>query len=272
MDMKQFIGKRREYLQRWIAEKEAAVINAPCGGLGIKPQDNKVYFVYRPSRQEGGQQRYLKTTDARDMALARAIAQRDYDQQVLKTICGEERIIARLIRHYEKGQAEEIYGKLGSARQSLVTPIRLTDEQYAEKWQDQELGKAVMPQDVPVIETAGGERVRSKSELFIADALFKHGIKYHYECAVETIDHLTGMPKTRYPDFLALNARTRKTYYWEHFGKCDDPDYVNDNLNKLIDYQDVGIVQGINLIMTFETRSIPFTPDKAEQIIKSYLL
>ena len=97
-------------------------------------------------------------------------------------------------------------------------------------------------------------------------------IRYHYECAVETIDHLTGMPRTRYPDFYVLNTRTRRAYYYEHFGKCDDPDYVNDNLNKLIDYANAGIVAGINLIMTFETRQTPLTPEGVEALVENYLM
>lgn len=272
MNLLQFAVKRQEYLERLIKEKERSTSRAPRGSLAIKPQRDRFYYDYIPSEAQGAQKRYLKTSNPQDRELARSLAQRDYDLSILRIARAELKPIARLTKIYKNGYPEELYTRLHEARRELVTPIRPTDEQYAAEWQARCHKQAVIAADATTIQTKRGEHVRSKSEVFIADALQKHDIKYHYECAVETIDHLTSMSRMRYPDFYVLNARTRKAYYWEHFGKCDDPDYVNDNINKLIDYRDVGIVQGVNLIMTFETAQIPFGPEQAESIIRQYLL
>ena len=275
MILKRLVAKRKEYLEQVITDKEFALRAAPEGGMEIWRRKDRVYYNYKPASQGGSKEEkrsYLKLTDQKDRALVCAIAQRDYDREVLKLARGEEKIIARLAKLYGNGPCEDVYSKLHPARRELVEPIRLTDEQYADNWQAQELpGSTPSREEAPFL-TERGERVRSKSELLIANTLHKHGIRYHYECAVETIDHLTGMPRTRFPDFYLLNARTRRAYYYEHFGKCDDPDYVNDNLNKLIDYENVGIIAGVNLIMTFETRQTPLTPAIVEAFVKNYLL
>ena len=237
MEFYTLVMNRISFLKQKINKIEASAQKAPLGHLEIKHQKGRVYYYH--CRESNGKRvrKYLRLSDLRDQALARALAQRDYDKKVIKCAKEELKILIKLEKFYAKGCAEDIYEQISKARQALVTPIRLTDEQYAEKWQAQELRKAVIPPEVMTFDTEGGEKVRSKSEVFIANTLRRRGRRYHYECAVEVIDHLTGRKRTVYPDFYVLNPRTRKAYYWEHFGRCDDPDYVNRNLNKLIDYR-----------------------------------
>lgn len=272
MNLQKFVTRRIDYLQQLITKKEREIERSPTGRLEIKQQDGRIYYRHRLPHEKGGTRHYLKLTDQKDRALICAIAQRDYDREVLKRARGEEKVIARLAKLYGNGSCEDVYSRLHPARRELVEPIRPTDEQYADNWQAQELKKSALSREDAPFSTERGEYVRSKSEMLIANTLYKRGIRYHYECAVETVDHLTGMPRTRYPDFYVLNTRTRRAYYYEHFGKCDDPDYVNDNLNKLIDYENAGIVAGVNLIMTFETRQLPLTPETVEAFVKNYLL
>lgn len=94
--------------------------------------------------------------------------------------------------------------------------------------------------------TKRGEYVRSKSELIIADRLFDAGIPYHYEVACERKNWIIS-----YPDFLVLNPRTKKEYYWEHFGMMGDPTYLEQALGKIEKYARYGITLGNNLIATF---------------------
>lgn len=66
-----------------------------------------------------------------------------------------------------------------------------------------------------------GERVRSKSEVIIADMLNRKGISYRYEYPV----YLKNVGQI-YPDFTVLDAIRRREIYWEHLGMMDDPDYA----------------------------------------------
>lgn len=58
--------------------------------------------------------------------------------------------------------------------------------------------------------TAKGEKVRSKSEVIIADVLSREGIPYRYEYPL----YLKGIGKV-HPDFTVLNVKQRKEIYWE---------------------------------------------------------
>lgn len=68
--------------------------------------------------------------------------------------------------------------------------------------------------------TERGDLVRSKSELVIADKLHARGIVYAYEQALELEPG-----RVRYPDFSIVDHARGVTFYWEHLGLLDDPEY-----------------------------------------------
>ena len=265
------IQQRIQYLERIIADKKSALKKAPAGNIRVDVRGDQAYFdYYRPGAFSD--KRHLRTSDTRDMQLARRIAQRGYDEKVLKCAAKEFSVLKRLEKIYEGGCVEDVYPALGKARRDLIQPVRETDEQFAARWLAREYPKKIPHPDAVCYRTARGDTVYSKSEVFIADTLDKDNAPYHYEFPVRLIDHKTGRPYTAHPDFMVLNVRKRKEYIWEHFGKMDDPEYTAKSLAKLIDYEKAGFFPGENLIITFETLSDPFTPAKAEFVIRHYLI
>ena len=111
------------------------------------------------------------------------------------------------------------------------------------------------------------ERVRSKSEVIIADTLARHGIPYRYEYPLELKND-----RTVHPDFLCLNVRTRAEFYWEHFGLMDDPDYLERTLLKLKSFAENHIIPGKNLIFTMESAACPLSTRQVENLINEFLL
>lgn len=109
--------------------------------------------------------------------------------------------------------------------------------------------------------------MRSKSEALIANTLAKYGIPYRYEYPVQ-LDPMT----TRHPDFFCLNVRKRKEVIWEHFGSMDDAVYVNRNISRLDDYEELGFRLGESLIFSYETLERPLNIKSIEKKIKRYLL
>ncbi|MEZ8095513.1 AAA family ATPase [Photobacterium swingsii] len=64
-----------------------------------------------------------------------------------------------------------------------------------------------------------GEMLRSKSEVIVADLLFKHDLQPYYE------KPLKGKDDSQYlPDFTIQYQG--ETYYWEHLGMLEKPDYL----------------------------------------------
>lgn len=62
------------------------------------------------------------------------MAQKDYDKKVLQAIKKDTNVIRRFFANYPEINAEQIYEKLHTERQRLVTPIRESDEEYVQRW------------------------------------------------------------------------------------------------------------------------------------------
>ena len=74
------------------------------------------------------------------------------------------------------------------------------------------------------------------------------------------------------PDFLVLNKRTRKSYYWEHFGRVDAEEYAIRNFPKIYAYEKIGLIQGKNLIISMETEKQPLDLKLVNEKIEMYLM
>jgi ATP-dependent exoDNAse (exonuclease V) alpha subunit len=92
--------------------------------------------------------------------------------------------------------------------------------------------------------TENGERVRSKSEVIIANQLKENEINYTYEETL-TIGNIN-----LHPDFtLIIN---NKIYYWEHLGLLSIEKYKANWERKKQTYASAGITEGNTLIITTE--------------------
>lgn len=262
---------RINQLNQRITALNSALAGSPEGLLKVHELNGHFYYEYI-SHASPGTSRYLSCSVPADYALAQAIAQRDYDRKVEKMCHDELRVLRRTERFYQKGTAEDIASSLHPGRRALITPIWLTDEEYAADWQARHPSSDRIPDDAVWFPTERGERVRSKTEMFIGNKLHELGVPYSYEYPIELVDHITGVPYTAHPDFLVLNTRTRKVYLWEHLGDMDNPQYVNKNLNRLIDYEEAGFIPYRDIILSFETKLIPYDPIKAERLIRRFFM
>ncbi|MFO1341205.1 MAG: ankyrin repeat domain-containing protein [Burkholderiaceae bacterium] len=93
--------------------------------------------------------------------------------------------------------------------------------------------------------TASGVRVRSKSEIVIADALFYMGIPFEYELPFIG-SRMGGM---RLPDFT-IRRNTGQLILWEHLGMLHDDGYRASWSKKLDWYKQNRLVEGQTLFIT----------------------
>ncbi len=198
------------------------------------------------------------------------LANKYYKEKLLyaakKEIAVLQRSLNRIAELSNNG-IESVYPSLPKTIKKYVTPDSFTDEGFAKLWSEQEF---IQAKRTEYHKFKVNERtvVRSKSEFMIANLLEKKGIPYRYE---EQLVLDPNMGIIYYPDFTILNKRTRQTIYWEHLGKLGDEDYCSDNIQKLEDYADAGIIQGKNLILTYECASKPLTTKMIELMIKEFL-
>ena len=270
------IEKRLAELQNLLFTKKKSYEKAPQGRIRISQNGGhpEYYLVTERGSLRG---KYLPHSQK---TLTRQLAQKDYDARLIKLLQKEISALQNYMKQTSNGRAiPELYDSLCPARRSLITPAILTNEQYAARWQDVSWTGRPFAPDAPYICTAHGERVRSKSEVIIADTLFRYNIPYRYEFPItlkrinpDDIRRDFGSSITLYPDFLCLNTRTRTEFYWEHFGLMDDPAYSNNAAGKLRLYTENGILAGRNLIITMETQTEPPSIKALEKLIEEFLL
>ena len=269
------IEKRLSELQKLLTKKMKSYEKTPQGRIRISQNGGhpEYYLVTERGCLRG---KYLPHSQE---TLARQLVQKDYDARLIKLLQKEISALQNYLKQTDEGHAiSELYNSLCTARRDLITPVTLTDEQYAAKWQKVSWAGRPFSPDSPPLYTARGERVRSKSEVIITDTLFRHGIPYRYEFPL-TLNRSncdaprsnSGSSVTLYPDFLCLNTRTRQEFYWEHFGLMDDPEYSKNAAGKLRLYTENGILPGRNLIITMETQTEPLSTRALEKLIDEFL-
>ena len=110
--------------------------------------------------------------------------------------------------------------------------------------------------------TVRGELVRSKSEVIIANALHYNGLDYEYEPELE----LEG--KIKRPDFKIEDYDMGTVWYWEHCGMMTDPTYRKRWEEKKKFYEKNGIVEGKNLIVTYDDEKGGLDASEIQRIIE----
>ena len=248
MRTKEQLVERCQYLQKVVKEKENALLKAPAGTLRVMRQGGNMRYYLR-KEEYPNDTIYLPKEKLR---LVRELAQKDYDQKVLRSVSKELQAIDKYLHYCPVIKAEQIYETLHKGKQSLVTPLRPSDEEYIRSWEAVQYEGKSFDENVPEFYSGKGERVRSKSEVIIADMLYQMGIPYRYEYPL----YLRGLGEI-HPDFTVLNVRERKEIYWEHFGRMDDADYAERAVKKINCFRQNGYYEGENTMYTYETGKQP---------------
>ncbi len=233
------------------------------GKIHIVTSGNTIYYYHRkcPSDKSG---HYLAKKDSPKI---RNLLQKCYDEKALKEVEEEIKYLEKLLVHLQ-GKPERIRGVFETFPEKarhMITPIDMSDEVFAKAWLSLPYDKKANMIDGPEYLTEKGDRVRSKSELNIANELYRRGIPYKYECALRLKGGLV-----IYPDFTVLDTKRRRVVYWEHRGMMDDRGYAKYAVQRLTDYQANRIFLGDNLIITEETSDTPLGTNTIRTIIAHY--
>lgn len=256
--IKEITEERANMLAKLIEQKETALKKVPEGSLRAnKYKQGFQYYHYTSAQNPNG--KYLRNNEQK---LIHALAQKEYDQKVLKSAYKEQLLLKKLNELYSEEMLEDIYEKVVEGKQKLIHPVSIPERMYIEQWMGKAYEGLGFREDAPEFYSDRGERMRSKSELLIANALHRNNIPYKYECPLELSAY--GIV---HPDFTILDAKNRKEIYWEHLGLMDDSEYRERSLNKLIWYELDGYMLGDRLIITFETSKQPLNSKWIEMII-----
>ena len=257
-----YCSKRIRELEKIISVKEKAVSAAPPGSLKIQKKGNCLYYL-QVIKGEKISSFYLNKSKS---DLICQLAQKSYDKKVLKAARGELEATRFFLCSFPIIPAEEVYECYSSNRKELIEPIQLPADQMIRQWLEAAFLPKSFPDDYPEYYTENGERVRSKSEVIIANLLKQKNIPYKYECPL-----VFPSGKTIYPDFTILDIHRRRQFFLEHLGMMDDPLYSEVAVERISLYEENGIFPGDQLIITHETRRRPLNIKAAERVFEHYL-
>ena len=251
-------------LEKFQNKLSSELRNAPEGILRVISKRNSNYFYRRQNTQD----KIGKYVSKKDLPLIKALAQKEYNLKALHQTSRNIHCLNSILsdlRKYDSNYLIKIFQSLPESRKSLIDPLFQTDEEYLKQWQAVAYQGKPFSNEAPVYCTSKGERVRSKSEILIADRLTKMGIPYRYEYPL----YLKGFG-TIYPDFLLLNLFMKREIILEHFGLVDQPDYANNMVRKIETYEKNGYYLGENLLITMETSAAPLNMRMFDEMIRHY--
>lgn len=255
------LRNRQARLGRWKEEKEYAIATAPEGVLRVSKKGERIqYYIRKDQKDKNGQ--YVKNAD---FDLVKKVAQKEYDIILLASIQKEIEFLSKVEAFYEHNAPEDVFEKTKKLKQPLISPVLPPLQDFIEEWRNVKYQGKGFNDAQPEFFSDRGERVRSKSEMLIANTLNRYEIPYRYEYPLI----LNGI--TFHPDFMILRTKGRRELFWEHFGLMDDHYYREDAFRKIDTYEQSGLLPGRQMIYTFETTRQPLDSKKIERIIMQYL-
>ncbi|MBQ6602420.1 MAG: hypothetical protein IJH99_03355 [Eubacterium sp.] len=261
-ELVRLMQEEKTKLEAVIEQAEKRLKKAPEGSVRIAKCRRYLQFFLRndPADKSGN---YIPSKEKR---LVDELIQKKYDKKLIKSAGEQLEAVNRFLRQYDPDGLDECYNQIIPGVRDRLFSAEEPDEVYAQKWEAQKYEAKPFSEDSPEHFTQKGERVRSKSEVMIANALYHAGIPYHYECPLFLEGTLL------HPDFTILRVRDRKTFYWEHLGMIDDTAYRNDAFSRIRMYERNGLFPGDRLLLTAESYRQPLNLAVVNAWIDRFLL
>ena len=219
-------------------------------------QNTYQYFLREKGAQKNG--RYIRKKDRK---IAELLAQIEYDEKLITLLNQLLDEMKKLKRVWVDNPFVYVYENMTNGKRDIVKIPYATDESFVINWKKQIFEVKGFKEGFPEFYTRNGLRVRSKSEVIIADILDEMCIPFLYEKPLKLQSGLV------HPDFTLLNLKDRKEIYWEHFGMMDDIEYRNNAFLKMRKYESSGYYQHDSMIWTFETGNHPLNIKEVRKMI-----
>lgn len=261
--LRELLLQEQSRLEEIFSKSAERLKDVPPGTLRLSSSREWVqYYQCIPGQRNNG--KYISKANKE---LILQLAQKSYDKKIVDLARKRLAQIKKITKDYEDDEIEKIYLNEHRERRKLIRPVEPTWEQQLAEWISEEYKGKGFREDMPVILSEKGERVRSKSEKILADYFYRNQIPYKYERPL----YLKNFG-TVHPDFTFLSRKTRQEIYWEHDGKMDDSVYAQNAVRKIRAYEENGIYPGERLILTFETEKTILDTQMIEKFACRYLM
>ncbi len=126
--LKSMLLKEQQYLETICSKAEEELKSSPDGCLRVSKDKYRIRYYHCTTNRNGT---YISSND---MELVRQLAQKKYNQSILKKAEIRLKQVKKITRDYSDDEIEQIYDKLHKERQLLVMPIEPTWEQKLAQW------------------------------------------------------------------------------------------------------------------------------------------
>lgn len=242
-----------------------ALEQMPPGRLAVKHIRNRIYFYVIDEKT-----RTHSCIPKKNHQLILKLKQKRWMKRAIKIMEQNLNWQEKMLHHYQEYDTH--------ALQKLL-PLPDGDEILAdyekqvfpdlEKWSKAQYRKNAYKTEELKLTTSFGLKVRSKSELMIAELLYAAGIPFHYDAAIEIYD-LNYNKVYRYVDFL-IKTPEGEEIIWEHFGMFGIKEYRDNAMRRFIEFFQNGIFQPDNLIITMDGPNGQLDMRAIERIIEGQL-
>lgn len=260
----EFVAAVRERLERtleYIKMKEMALDRLPDGHLIVRRNGNIEYY-YRVFRRGNEIKRVAIRADTDEgRRLILDLKVRGNLARVLPTAKKNARALKGFLRRYTEFDPRSLIHWQDEGAGDFLYPAGSFDPV---SWTAEQPKRNPYRSEDYKYETKRGERVRSKSEMMIADILYDAGIYYRTDCLLR----IGG--ESMYPDFQMLRPRDNALVIWEHFGLTDRSDYVSRAFDKIMKYGNAGFTAGRTLIVTYESEGQPLVRSVIASMLEAY--
>ena len=246
--------------------------SSPEGSLSIDRSRKPARWVHRISlgKDASGRNHYGRTTIPRGSDMIAKLADKEYARISLKILDYDLRILTRAFNRIHPYTQEAVLSGMHSAYQKLprksFRKIRQAQDslQRQREWAEEPYEISDYKPEEKTQTTSWGLKVRTRAELLIAEALYKHGVPFRYEQVIQIGKYRMA------PDFTFLD-RDGNEFYWDYCGMMAVPSYRDHQLWRRRTYENVGICEWENMIYTYDA-SDSVDMREIEAIIKTRIL
>ncbi len=255
-----YLKLRKEEICAQLAEIEKRLENAPKGRLTLTTRGKQRYYYIEYNDGDKLCKKYISKSKVR---LIKALAYKRYNIYLKKELENELESIEAYFNVRKKftRPVDKMLEEYEGLKKTIFSKENIYSD-YVKEWLNEPFEPNPKKREHLVVPTNTDVKVRSKSEAMIYNKLLESGLPFVYEKAVKIGGEI------RYPDFTIFDPNTGKVYYYEHFGMLDKPEYISDFTYKMKLYANNGILLNHNLIVTYETKNIPFDIKQVDEIIK----
>ena len=247
--MKQIIVKLKNYKEE-LEAITAELVTLPDGSLVKR---GKFYYHVINQKQVG---------ITKNEKLKRKLCQKKYllfqQKKLSKSILALERSLDKIHEVTDEETISSFTGAYGEM------PNAYFFHPSMQKWLAEDYETNSYRKESLKFSSNNGIKLRSKSEVFIANQLESYHIPYRYDTAIKLGNRLI------YPDFTIKSPYTGKIILWEHFGALHLAEYEKKMNDKMDLYLKSGYIPFETIIYTFESDAKK--PERLKYLIENVIL